>query len=51
VVVGVSFGGLIGGLFAIPVAGCLRIAVLEYLRSENIIDTADVNKELTSETK
>lgn len=39
VVVGVSFGGLVGGLVAIPVAGCLRIVVLEYLRSKGIIDT------------
>jgi len=36
-VVGVSFGGLFGGLVAIPVAGCLRIALLEYLRSRKII--------------
>lgn len=39
VVVGVSFGGLFGGLLAIPVAGCLRIALLEYLHSNDIIDT------------
>lgn len=38
VVVGVSFGGLIGGLVAIPVAGCLRIALLEYLRYKKIIE-------------
>jgi len=31
VVVGVSFNGLLGGLVAIPMAGCIRIAVLEYL--------------------
>lgn len=39
VVVGVSFGGLFGGLLAIPVAGCLRIALLEYLHSSDILDT------------
>ena len=38
VVIGVSFGGLFGGLVAIPVAGCLRILVLEYLRSQKILD-------------
>lgn len=43
VLVGVSFGGLFGGLFAIPVAGCLRIAVLEYLRSKKIIDPAEID--------
>ncbi|MEK7600063.1 MAG: AI-2E family transporter [Patescibacteria group bacterium] len=44
VVVGVSFGGLFGALVAIPVAGCLRIAVLEYLRTKKIIDTPDFNE-------
>jgi predicted PurR-regulated permease PerM len=37
VVIGVSFGGLFGGLVAIPVAGCIRIVVLEYLREKRII--------------
>jgi len=45
VVIGVSFGGLFGGLVAIPVAGCLRIAILEYLRSQSIIDTPEFNRE------
>lgn len=49
-IVGVSFGGLFGGLVAIPVAGCLRIAILEYLRSHDIIDTPRF-KEVTGETK
>ena len=44
VVVGVSFGGLFGGLVAIPVAGCIRIAVLEYLQSQNILDAPEVEK-------
>ena len=44
VVVGVSFGGLFGGLVAIPVAGCIRIGVLEYLQSQNIIDAPEVEK-------
>lgn len=50
VVVGVSFGGLFGGLVAIPAAGCLRIAILEYLRSRDIIDTPRF-QEVTGETK
>jgi predicted PurR-regulated permease PerM len=37
VIVGVNFGGLLGGLVAIPVAGCIRIALLDYLRSKKII--------------
>ncbi|HSX32799.1 MAG TPA: AI-2E family transporter [Candidatus Saccharimonadales bacterium] len=40
VIVGVSFGGLFGGLVAIPVAGCIRIAVLDYLQSRHIIPEA-----------
>jgi predicted PurR-regulated permease PerM len=50
VVIGVSFGGLIGGLVAIPVAGCLRIAILEYLRSKKLIDEPEFT-ELTTESK
>ncbi len=50
VIIGVSFGGLFGGLLAIPIAGCIRIALLEYLRSKKIIDTAEF-KEATTETK
>jgi predicted PurR-regulated permease PerM len=37
VIIGVNFGGIFGGLVAIPVAGCLRIAVLDYLRDKNIL--------------
>lgn len=40
VVIGVNFGGIFGGLVAIPVAGCIRIAVLDYLRVKHIIDPA-----------
>jgi len=50
VVVGVSFGGLIGGLVAIPIAGCLRIAVLEYLRHVKLINDATY-KEALEDTK
>lgn len=37
VVIGISFGGILGGLLAIPVAGCVRIGILEYLRTRGII--------------
>ena len=40
VIIGVSFGGLLGGLVAIPVAGCIRIALLDYLRAKKIIEPA-----------
>ncbi len=38
VIVGVSFSGLVGGLVAIPIAGCARILLLDYLNSKNMID-------------
>jgi predicted PurR-regulated permease PerM len=39
VVIGVSFSGLLGGLVAIPIAGCIRVIILDYLESRDIIDT------------
>ena len=50
VIVGVSFGGLLGGLVAIPVAGCIRIVLLEYLRTQKIIDTPEFDA-VTDDTK
>lgn len=37
VVIGINFAGIIGGLVAIPVAGCLRVLVVDYLQRKNII--------------
>jgi predicted PurR-regulated permease PerM len=48
VVIGVNFGGIFGGLVAIPVAGCLRIVALDYLHSKNIIEPGQ--SELTDTT-
>jgi predicted PurR-regulated permease PerM len=50
-VIGVSFGGLFGGLVAIPVAGCIRIALLEYLRSRGIIGSPEFKQLTTEEAK
>lgn len=50
VVIGVSFGGLFGGLIAIPAAGCIRILLLEYLRASKIIGEPTYEKEV-GETK
>lgn len=50
VVVGISFSGLLGGLVAIPIAGCIRIIVLEYLKSHKMIDEPEF-AEATAETK
>jgi len=37
VVVGVSFGGLLGGLIAIPVVACVRVWVLDILRARKVL--------------
>lgn len=37
VVIGISFGGLVGGLVAIPIAGCIRVVTLDYLESRHIL--------------
>src|SRR4029079_13874240 len=41
VIIGVSFSGLLGGLVAIPVAGCLRIYVLDFLERRKLLDPDD----------
>lgn len=43
VIIGVSFGGLLGGLIAIPVAGCLKIIVLDYLSRKNLLEPVKVD--------
>ena len=45
VLIGVSFGGLFGGLFAIPIAGCIRIAILDYLKNHHYIADKPAIKE------
>lgn len=51
VVIGISFGGIFAALFAIPVAGVLRILVLEYMRSRNLIEDSEYHQEVNSKTK
>jgi len=46
VVIGVNFGGLFGGLVAIPIAGCLRIFMLDYMRSKKMLSKSE-ERELT----
>ncbi len=48
-VIGINFGGLFGGLIAIPLAGCLRIAVLEILRTRKIISTPQFERAVTKQ--
>lgn len=42
VIIGVSLNGILGGLVAIPVAGCLRILVLDYLRRKKYLEDEEV---------
>ncbi len=51
VVIGVSFGGLLGGLVAIPVAGCIRVLALDYLQTKKLIDAPVVKDEIAKATK
>lgn len=52
VVLGVSFGGLLGGLVAIPVMGCIRILVLDQLTRRNILESKTAKVEVAkAETK
>lgn len=49
-IIGVSFGGILGGLVAIPIAGCLRVALLEYLRTQNLSNAPTVKAEISAAT-
>ncbi|MGH7195392.1 MAG: AI-2E family transporter [Candidatus Saccharimonadales bacterium] len=37
IVIGVSFGGIFGGLLAIPIAGCFRVIIIDYLKTRDMI--------------
>lgn len=45
VIVGVSFGGLFGGLVAIPIAGCLRVLAVDYLHARGKLTNESATKE------
>lgn len=42
VLLGASFGGLLGALVSIPIMGCLRILVVDYLERRDILVPAEV---------
>lgn len=50
-VIGVSFGGLLGGLVAIPAMGCLRVLVVDYLHTRGEIENVDSTDGPKAETK
>jgi len=37
IIVGINYGGLIGGLVAIPLAGCFRVLIIEYLAKKKML--------------
>lgn len=45
VLLGASFSGLLGALVAIPIMGCIRILVLDYLERRDILSQKKVAKE------
>lgn len=45
VLLGASFNGLLGALVAIPIMGCLRILLLDYLDRRDILSKKTVEKE------
>lgn len=54
ILIGVSLGGLLGGVIAIPVAGCLRVLLLdqlEYARKKRLKDEINPVKKLIKKTK
>ncbi len=47
VLLGSNFGGLLGALVAIPVMGCLRVVMLDYLESIHVLSSHVVAEEET----
>lgn len=43
VIIGVNLNGLVGGLVAIPVAGCLRLLLIDYLKRANYLDVQEAD--------
>jgi predicted PurR-regulated permease PerM len=50
VILGVNLNGIVGGLVAIPVAGCLRIILLDYLKTNHKIAPKEAER-ITGGTK
>lgn len=46
-ILGANFGGLLGALVAIPIAGCIRVLVLDYLEDRDILSRKVVEDEKT----
>lgn len=51
VVLGVNFGGLLGGLVAIPIMGCIRILVIDQLTRRHILESKAAKQTLAEATQ
>jgi predicted PurR-regulated permease PerM len=50
VIIGINLGGILGGIVAIPVAGCIRVLVIDYLQNRGKIPAREA-KALKADTK
>jgi predicted PurR-regulated permease PerM len=48
VLLGAGFSGLLGALVAIPIMGCVRILLLDYLERRDIISKKEMKSEITA---
>jgi predicted PurR-regulated permease PerM len=51
VIIGVNLNGLIGGLVAIPVMGCIRLLVIDYLQRRGMLESPQPKKVITAGAK
>lgn len=54
ILIGVTLGGLLGGIVAIPIAGCIRVLLLDQLenaRKKRALETSNPVKKLIKKTK
>lgn len=51
VLLGAGFGGLLGALVAIPVMGCIRIVVLDYLQRRDILSPEVVRAKMPAKAR
>jgi predicted PurR-regulated permease PerM len=51
VVIGVNFGGLLGGLVAIPIMGCLKVLVVDQLHRRHMLESVESVGPVRAETK
>lgn len=50
VIIGVNLAGILGGIVAIPIAGCIRVLIIDYLQSKGKIEPVEAQT-LKADTK